>query len=517
MIPSNGNELRKMLFDQQRKFVIEEKAKIENEDKILEYFLSSRDFTNVLNSIKISLSKRQEDVMTLILSFEKFSNVEYFTSEVYIQEGQKKGVLQVILVPFWDKSMLHSVKSPFEIVLSTLNASVSSRALKRPLHIVVFIPKCSREDIAELANQWALYVALRKYLDYLTQKELEIMNKLDNTEKEIMERKSILLFSKKRKLRRLQRLREELKNTFREEKERVEDQLSTLCKEITARIIAIYSTAIYYHLDEKQFVLLEIHDFGEILEKINNQTSIEFLDYVPIINSHLNLTVERIGFETNASRLIDAFLDPYYNHFALGLRSAEFDIYYVIENFMKGSYGIRPLSINIVRRALKMLNNKMFSKDSIKIKAILDVTAGILRLVKEKSPKDYKEMFRDEEFTEELKETNMISIKLPAETTVEDIVFRIEDIIRKAKPDSISICAKVEDVIIKIALDNPKLNILGRLSEIVSPLVNFSKEAKANIEIMFEISEDVPYENVESILKERPLEKKTTFDKFLPP
>jgi len=517
MIPSNGNELRKMLFDQQRKYVMEEKAKIEIEAEISEYLLSSRDITNAFSSIKISLDKRREEIMMLISNFKKLSDAESFTSDVYIQEAQKKGILQVILVPFWDKDMVHCVDSHLETVLHTLNASISSGALKRPLHIVVFVPRCSREDIIDFANQWALYVALRKYLDYLIRKELEIMDELDKTEKDVMERKGILSFSKKRKLRRLHQLREELKKTFQEEKDRIWDQLSTLCKEITARIVAVYSVVIYYHLDAKQFVSSEIHDLGEILEKINNQDSIDFADYVPIINEYFNLAVGRIGFETNASKLIDTFLQPYYDHFALGLRSAEFDVYYVIENFMRGSYGVRPLSLNVVRRALKMLNNRVFSKDSIRIRAVLDVTAGILRLMGERPIRETEEISKEEQFTEELKETKRISVKLPAEVTVGDIVFRIEDIIRKANPNSISICAKVENMRLKIELENPKLDSLGHLSDLVNPLISLSRGAKANIEIEFEISEDVPYENGESILKEHPLEKRTTFDDFLPP
>jgi len=517
MIPTNAHDLLKILYQEQRKYIMEEKAKIEKEEEISKYLESSKELANIFSSLEIPIEAKKGDILTSIYELRKISDYDAFFYDISFQEAQKNGVLQIILVPFWDRDVINTSESHLESILEILNAATSSGTLRRPLHIVIFLPRLSRSDIIELTDQWALYVALRKYFDVLSQKELEIMNEMDKVENEIIERKTILQISKKRKLKRLQQLKQDLQKTFEEEKGRTRDQILNLCKEIVSRILIFYDTVIYYDLRSNQFTTMEIHDLQEIFEKINAHESIDFADYLPFIAQFFSLAVKRIGFETNTSKIIDALLQQYSNHFALGLRSAEFDVYNVIENFMRGAYGVRPLSLNIVRRALKRLNNTTFSVDSTRVKASLDVGAGILRLAGERAFEESEEIYGEEHSLEELKEPEKVSIDLPGDAAVDDVLFKIEEIIRRANPKSLGICTNIKNTRLSVTLESPKLEDVSHLREILNPLTSLSKKAKANIQIEFEISDEIDHENIEQILEGKPLVKKTTFDEFLPP
>ena len=532
-------------------YVHEERKNLENRGYIPVYIKQTSTIPSLFVNLRVVVDRRSDDVVISFMEYRKVRDTELLISDPAFREAQSGGKLLLVVVPPWDIELFNDVyvsKRSYETIVSTvserLQNAVNQGKIGRPLHIVVLIPDLSETKMNGVLDKVVVYEGTRKFLDYLSKKEVVLSERLREYEGVIVKRKDLLgILSEEAKMRHLRELRSRVEREIAEARSFAQAQLVRLSRDIAVSVLQLYRKAIYYSLDADRFSAKDIvigeeavKDAERLADSIKTS---DLKDYAAIVNKFLVDVIRGLAYESNAMNVANALMNSYRKEFGKGVLRERDRIEEVVENVMLGTYGVKPLSINIAREAVvRYLNNQRLELDDKGIVIVVNERSGTIEFrvepkkvveeaekapvagrpaVVEALPAGPAKPFAPE------RTVQYLLLELPPGFDVDDIGRRLTALVNLLKELDSEVAS------LKLELDSESISLSMTLKKstpetLADPYVRatmnlLSRKSKAEnkaVSMDVRLSKPVAEDNVRKVFGEYLKMRRSSFDKFLP-
>ena len=541
--------LLRTVYNQLAAFIHEERRNLENKDYIPLYIRQTSTIPSLFMNVRVAVSGRVDDVTVSFMEYRKVKDVEALISDPAFREAQGKGKLLLIVVPPWDMVLFNEVymsrrgyESIVNAVSKGLQNAVEQGKIGRPLHIIVLIPELSESRINMVLDKIVVYEGTKKFLNYLSKKENILNERLREYEEVFVKRRDLLtILSEEVKERHLREQRSRIEREILEARDFAQAQLVRLSRDIAVSVLQLYRKAIYYSLDTNKFSTKDIVIGEEAVkdaEKLADAIKTSDLkDYAAIVNKFLVDVIKGLAYEYNAMNITSALMESYRKEFKEGDLRERDRIEEVVENIMLGTYGVKPLSVNIAREAVvKYLDNQRLELDDKDVVIVVNESSGTIefRVEPRKVVEEVKEVFVTRPVTAETVPTRPItfipehtiqhvSLELPPGFNVDDISQGLTALINLLKEldaeiTSLELKLDTESISLHMILKKSTLETLAdsNVRIVMNLLSRMSKAENKVVSMDIDLSKPIAEDNVRKVLGEYLKTRHSSFDKFLP-
>ena len=379
----------KTIYSKLTAFVQEERRNAEKETIIPLYLRQKGTVPSLFANVKVVLDGRAEDVAVSLIEFNKVWDTSVFTSHHAFVNAQREGKLLLSIVPVWDLDLynrLYKEETGYDQLVEglagRLQAEVDKGKIQRPLHIVVLVPNLAKHRLDKLLDKLVVYEGTKRFLHYLERSSDILMERLREYEDTITKRRNLMeIYAKELKEKHLARLRSKLEREISDARRLAQRQLVSLSREIVAEILSLYSTAIYYSLDEGRFVSKTITPptIGAPIEGLGGYEAPKNLErYTSILNGYLRSIINSLNYHYKPIEIMRVVLDRYRKEFESGSLRESDRIDEVMENLLQGSYDVKPLSATVAGEAIKYLHKQAIELTDKTIEIIVDEAKGLI-------------------------------------------------------------------------------------------------------------------------------------------
>jgi len=499
--------------------------------------------------VHVAVDGWSNDVVVSFIEYRKVRDVELLISDSALREAQKEGKLLLIIVSPWDVELFNDIyvsKRSYEFIVSAISEglqnAVNQGKIRRHLHIIILIPDLSESRMNSVLNKIVVYEETKKFLDYLSKKEIVLNERLREYEGVIVKRKDLLsILSEEAKIRHLRELRSRIEREIAEARSFAQVQLVRLSRDIAVDVLQLYRKVIYYSLDANQFSTKDIvigeeavKDVEKLADAINTS---ELKDYATIVNKFFVHVIKELAYEFNAMNIASALTKSYREEFEKGVLRERDSIDEVVENVLLGTYKVKPLSANVAHEAIvKYLDNQRLELADKDIVIVVNKSSRIIefRVEPKKVVKEVKEVFVTRPVPVEIvppKPTTFIpeytiqhtSLELPSGFNVDDISQRLTALINMLKELGVEITSlklklDTESISLQMTLKKFTVETLAEPSvrAIMNLLSRMSKAENKAISMDIDLSKPVAEDSVRKVLGEYLKTRRSSFDKFLP-
>lgn len=545
--------LFKTIYNKLASYILDERKNLENKAFIPVYIKQTGTIPSLFIDVRVAIDGRSSDVVTALMEYRKVKEVDALLSDPAFREAQVKGKLLLILIPPWDIELFNEIhmsgKSYEDVVKaisSELQNAVGQDKIRRPLHVVVLVPDLATPRINRLLDKLAVFEGTKRCLDYLDKKEDIINERLREFENTLVKRKDLLsILGEEIKSRHLRELRSRLEREIVEAKNFAQKQLVRLSREIVVDVLELYRKVVYYSIDTNTFVTKDVvpSEATKTPEAREEFVTISDLSkYAAMVNKFLADIIRGLAFERDAMKILRALLESYRKEFERGVTREHDRISEVLENLLLGTYGIKPLSVDVALEAVKNLNNQRIELEDKTISIVVDERSDLIKFnVEVKKPVEEAVIERGEEVsmtvsTEAVgtaivaakpskpeQTIQYIPLELPSGFNVDDIRARLIALMNlldelKIEISYIELKLETASVSLSMLLKKPGRETLSDSN--IKTFMNFlnrisAKEGKA-VSMDIRLSEPIAEDNVKKVFGEYFKTKRSSFDKFLP-
>ena len=529
--------LMRTVYDKLAAFVDEEKKILNEPQRFPDYMQKEANIPSLFFNIKVSINGRTDDAVVLLKEYRKLSNVRDLLNDPEVREAQNKGKLSIIIIPSWDTFLFKELygggigyENLLEKISRELQRIASEGDISRPLHIVILLPNLEKSKMDAIIERTASYMALKKFLNYLMNKEKIFEQKILSYEETIKKRLTRRLDEYYEEQR--ERIRKILKNLIGKQIEdaklSAQRELIKLSREIVMEILELYKDAIIYDMQAQKFThknlttttlfsetRKKVEKYGERLKEVQEPLP----GYSSAVNSFLIHVIELLGFEWKPENIVKALLEHYRTE-ASSLPSRKQDkISEIVENLMLGTYSVRPSSSNVAEEAVRHLNGKILDVEDRRIKFIVDEKFEYVKFEVEemKSPVELEVTARLEKslLEEELPErettvmkgvpledvTGEVIVKVSESTNFEELRLKLDDLYKRFKSQISTVEVHMSSSTFKATFEflEPEHDP-GLILSISGFLVRLSKRYKSLPHIKIKFAKPLPKSKVQEIL-----------------
>ena len=540
--------LFKTVYNKLASYILDERKNLENKALIPIYIRQTGTIPSLFINVRVVVNRRFSDVVTALMEYRKVKDVDVLLSDPAFQEAQSKGKLLLILVPPWDISLFNEIyisgKSYEDIVNSIaerLQNAVEKGKIRRPLHIVVLLPDLAVTRMNRVLNKLAVYEGTKKFLDYLSRKEDVINERLREYEDTLVKRKDLLsILSEEARRRHLCELRSRLEREIAEARSFAQKQLVRFSREIVIDVLELYRKVIYYSIDKNAFTTKDVV-LGESTRPISGReeaiTVPDLSKYASIVNKFLADIVRGLAYEHDAMKIVRVLMESYQKEFEQGTIREYDRVSEVLENIMLGTYGVKPLSIDVAHEAIKNLNNQRIELEDRTMVIAVDESAGFIRFNVE--VKKTVEEIGETPATRHAEVAGIVavaarpsipeqiiqhvSLELPPNFDVGDIRSRLTalmNLLSELNAEIISLELRLETTSISLTmiLKKPSIETLSdtNVRTVMNLLSRISGRESKGVSMDIRLSKPIAEDNVRKVFGEYLGTKRSSFDKFLP-
>ncbi len=527
-------------------YIVEERKSIENKAYIPIYIKERGTTPSLFTDVRVVVDGRQDDVSVALLDFSKVWSVDTLVSDPAFQEAQNKGKLLMILVPPWDMSLYSKLymgdltyDNIVEGLANRLQKSVDRGSVKRPLHIIILLPNLSKNRFDRVLDRLAVYEGTKRFIDYLSRTSDVLMERLREYEDTLVKRKDLLeIINREVREKHLAKLRSKLEREIMDAKVLAQRQLLRLSREIVSEILSLYAKAIYYSLDSGRFVskniaMVETPSTTEGVLKYKAPMSLN--QYASILNGFLRSIVFRLNYQHKPLEIMKVVLQAYRKEFEEAIVREKDVLDEVLENLMLGTYGVKPLSLNVALEAVKYLDKQVLEYDDKSVEIRVDTDKRVinfvvtLKKVEEKppqfpvtpsGPKPRPVVVTRPRAPSIAKEVSLTSVYLvlPVGFNVDDLqqMFTVFLEHVQASISELSFHLDLGKAMLNYTLREVSLDTIRDSRIILNMLSRLSLKENRVVEVVLSLSEPVLEERVKEVFGEYYSGVKRSFDKFLP-
>ena len=318
----------------------------------------------------------------LLTGFKKLQDPGAVMSIEGLNNLQNSGIVSLIIVPPWDSQLYDYINISNKTyddalleVCAVLNSLAYEGKLPRPTLVNVLVPNLSERNIQRLVDLAAERVGIERFIQELKEEEKIISSIIAEEESIFRKRKDLyeLLTISRESKKRI------LKKEIEEYKKRAQSRLLQLSRELALEVVNLYEKIIYYTISEKEGFTTKETKLGrreaeeearkvakrEEKTKTDKQPSLSA--YASIMNEFLRQTVLSLGYETDKGKIVDGILH-YLNNLAReyknknkldALETLEFNVNDIKISAIQGAYGVKPISMEIVERAINSIAGQL--------------------------------------------------------------------------------------------------------------------------------------------------------------
>lgn len=515
----------------------------------------------LFSSIKLTIDGRGDDVVVTIMEYDKVKNIENLLSDQTFRQAQNEGKLLLVVVPPWDSTLFSEIyvegKSYDGIsnsIANSLQAVLNRGGLERHLHLLILLPDLSKRNIDDLLSKLVIYEGSRRFLrEYLPNferilserlSEIErIVHKQIEHERIVHKRGDIMRYLEELRSRGREVLRSKLEREVEEVKRYAQGRVVKLSREVVSAVVNLYRKVIHYSVDESSFVAKDVAELAmgvarEAPEHADADALARSISmYAPIVNRFFVEIIRSLGYRTDPMEIVVAVLERYRKDLERGSISNEVKLEDEVENIMRGTYRVKPLSLGIAVDAVKRLNNQIVEAADKVARLAVEVRreaggsiSGVLKI--ETKPKAPPPQGLEEgalptppprlpTMPERVLDT--VHLSLPAGFNVEDLYARLRafrELLSRVGSEVRLFRVELESEAMSVRLELRRFSDeeLGR----VKPIVNFVSRlisegyAKGRVSVEISLSNPVAEDNVREVFGSYFAPARSSFDRFLP-
>jgi hypothetical protein len=540
--------LFKTVYNKLASYILEEKKSLENKALIPIYIKQTGTIPSLFINVRVVMDGRSGDVVATLMGYRKVRDIDILLSDPAFQEAQNRGKLLLVLVPPWDMDLFNEIymsnRSYEDIVKSIterLQYAVEQGKMRRPLHVVVLLPDLTATRMNRILNKLAVYEGTKKFLDYLSRKEDVINERLREYEDTIVKRKDLLsILSEEVRRRHLRELRGRLEREIAEARDFAQKQLVRLSREIVVDVLELYRKAVYYSIDRNQFTAKDVV-LGESVRGMGAHEEVitvsDLSRYASIVNKFLADIVRGLAYEHDSMKILRMLLESYRKEFEQGA-SREYDmISEVLENIMLGTYGVKPLSLDVALEAVENLNNQRIEFDDKTVVMTVDESSGFIKFSIE--VKRLVEETEEAPATRPIETTSIavaaarppvpeqtvqhVSLELPPGFDVGDISSRLITLMNllselDAEITSLELRLEATGISLSVTLKRPNIETLSdtNVRTVMNLLSRISGRENKSLSMDMHLSKPIAEDNVRKVFGEYLGAKRSSFDRLLP-
>jgi hypothetical protein len=364
-------------------FVIDEKKKLQSPAHIPIYLRQSF-VPGLFSNLRVTVDGRE--VQVALIDFSKVQSVGSLTSDQPFRDAQRGGKLLLVLVPPWDVLLFGELvgkgKSYSELVKSIaddLQDALGKGLIEKPLHVVVLVPDLSRLGPGGFLDKLATLQGTNRFIEYLTKMREEIYNRVLQEYESVLIKRQVTL-SDELKKRHEALLRSKALRDVEDAMNLAQRQLLRLSREVVAGILSLYSSVVYFSLDNGRFLSSPLtSERGKELERAEGRDLEELTRvYTSIVNGYLADVVRRLGYKTNPYEVSQAVLMGLKKDAEKGLLPSSVNERDLVSNIMLGVYGVKPVDEYVAGRALELLNNQVLELEDKRVRITLDESTSMV-------------------------------------------------------------------------------------------------------------------------------------------
>jgi len=540
--------LFRTVYNKLATYIHEERKNLENKSYIPVYIRQTGTIPSLFVNLRVAVDGCSNDVTISLLEYGKLRDVELLLSDPAFREAQSKGKLLLVVVPPWDIELfkdLYVLKRSYESIVGAvsegLQDAVKQGKIGRPLHIVVLVADLSETRMSSVLDRIVVYEGTKKFLDYLSKKEVVLSERLREYEGVLVKRKDLLgILSEEVRMRHLRELRSKIEREIQEARSFAQAQLVRLSRDIAVSVLQLYRKVIYYSLDANKFVTKDVVIGEEVVKSAERLTEAikvpELKDYAAIVNKFFASMIKELAYKCNPIEIATALLKSYREEFGKSVSRQSDRIEEVVENIMLGTYGVKPLSVSVARDTIKYLNNQRIELDDKDVVIVVNESSGVIEFHVE--PKKAIEEAKGVSTTIPVVDVipvqppkpiapertiQYIPLELPAEFNVDEVYQRLvalgnllEELDAEIK--SLELKLDTESLSLHVVLKKSVLKTLTdpKVKAVINLLSRLSKSENKPVSMDIHLSKSVAESNVKSLLGEYLKARRSSFDKYLP-
>ncbi|RLF01937.1 MAG: hypothetical protein DRJ59_04920 [Thermoprotei archaeon] len=528
--------LFRTIFNRLAAYIIDEKKNIENKQLIPIYIKQTGTIPSLFTNVRVTVGGRPSSVTVCLMEYRKVKDIDAFLSDPAFQEAQSKGRLLVVLIPPWDMSLfneLYEGESEYDDTVKSvarrLQYALNAGKIRRHLHIVVLIPDLSSTKMKRMLDKLVIYEGTKKFLDYLSRKEEVISERLREYEETFIKRKDLLeILESEARRRALRELRSKLEKEIIEARNYAQRDLVRLSRDLVISVLELYHSVVYYSLDQGLFTTKSI-----VSEEVARLPSDEYIaisdlsNYASIVNKFLLDVIRGLAYESDAIKIARAVLETYKNEFEKGV-IREFDrLDEVLENIILGTYGVKPLSLEVAEDALRYLRGQVIELEDRIVKIDVDTHSRVIKFIVEikERPKEeiaptpseiLEESLGELETRPPVEALESVLLELPPGYDVTDVHMRLTSLLQQYEVSLIDFSFEADDVSMRVTLRTPTLEALSRYRVILNLISRLSRDRGKAVSVEARLVKPVPLRELKEILGNYLKPGRSTFDRFLP-
>ena len=532
--------LFRTIFNRLAAYIIDERRNIENEQLIPIYIKQSGTIPSLFTNMHITVGGRPSDVTVCLMEYRRIKNVDALLSDPAFQEAQSKGKLLLVLVPPWDIDLFNELykgkngyENTVEGIVRRLQAALKAGKIRRHLHVVVLIPDLSPAKMRRLLDKLVVYEGTKKFLDYLSRKEEVISERLQEYEETFIKRKDLLeILESEARRRALRELRSKLEREIVEARNYAQRDLVRLSRDLVVSVLELYHSVVYYSLDQGSFTVKSIVR-EETVELPREEKYImvpDLSNYASIVNKFLSDVIRGLAYKSDSIKVARAVLEAYRKEFEKGV-VREFDrMDEILENIILGTYGIKPLSLDVAEEALKHLRGQSIELEDKIVKIGIDESKRLIRFIVEikRKPEEEAKQLTTEEVIEvgreevgiqpleEVERLEVASLELPPGFDVTDLCMRLTSLLRQYDVSSVIFTLETDEASIQVTLRRPAIEVLNKYRVALNLISRFSKERGKTAHVEARLARPLAFEELRKIFGDYLKPRRSTFDRFLP-
>ena len=258
-------------------------------------------------------------------------------------------------------------------IADDLQNALSNGLIEKPLHVVVLVPDLSRLGPGGILDKLATLQGTKRFIEYLTKMREEIYNRVLQEYESVLIKRQVTL-SDELKKRHEALLRSKALRDVEDAMNLAQRQLLRLSREVVAGILSLYSSVVYFSLDNGRFLSSPLtSERGKELERAEGRDLEELTRvYASIVNGYLADVVRRLGYKTNPYEVSQAVLTGLKKDAEEGPLPSSVNERDLVSNIMLGTYGVKPVDEYVARRALELLNNQVLELEDKRVRITLD-------------------------------------------------------------------------------------------------------------------------------------------------
>jgi len=539
--------LLRTVYDRLARFIVEERAELEKRELIPIYLTERGTIPQLFTGLKVHIAGRCGDIQVVMLDSQKVSNPDTLISDPSVSETQNKGRLALVLVPIWDISLfteLYIQKGSYDAVVekirSRLQSAVEQGKIRRPLHIVLFIPDLREPRLSKVLDELAIYEGTKKFIDYLSDKRKIIEERVREYETTLIKRKDLTYFFEEFEKRKKRELMSILERQINDARSLAQKQLISLSRRLTADVLELYSKVIYYSIDTSEFTVKDVRELTikaqSRISSINVRSISEGLSqYADVVGEFLRMVVSSLGYVHDPTIIAQELKKSYEKEFEQGLLREYDRRDDVVENIMQGTYNLKPLSLTVADEAVKLLNGHEIELLDKRIIIHVDENAGLVKFQVEKkeAPTHVEETISELPTVEGIPESesisvgakplpvrpptsdvDKISIELGTSPNIQDIVFRLQTLVNLDLVSNIKVTAPSERLKFELELKKPNQDDIRFLPAVLNFATQLAKKYEGKINTEIKLAKKVPMSEIKKILGDYVKERKSSLDRF---